>query len=174
MNPKRFSWWKLVAVWALFLVLHFSYETFPNMLFKLIGEEGETTFFHMKMLFFAYLLVSIVEFVARRKTLVSTSSFASSRALVSVAYPWLTITIWFFAEAVGLTMHNLAVELVYANLATLLGIYMALLMEEFLGGLDFRPSAKAMIALVFACALLSYTAFSFTTPQPFFTTPPGF
>lgn len=171
---SRLAWWKLVAVWVLFLALHFSYETFPNSLFKLIGEEGETTFFHMKMLFFAYVFVSLVEFAVRRRKLASGSGFLTSRALIAVAYPWLTITIWFSAEALGLAMPNLTAELVYANVATASGIYLALRMEESLETAEFRSATKAIIALVFACAVLSYSAFSFTSPMPFFTTPPGF
>ncbi len=174
MTRPKFAWWKLVATWALFLGLHFSYETFPNLLFKLIGEEGETTFFHMKMLFFAYVIVSLVELVVRRKGLASASGFAYSRALIAVAYPWLTITLWFAAEALGFTMPNLTVELIYANVVTVLGIYIALRMEELLDDVEFRPSMKALTVIVFACAVLSYTAFSFTTPMPFFTTPAGF
>jgi len=171
---QRFAWWKLIAVWVGFLLLHFSYETFPNTLFKLIGEEGETTFFHMKMLFVAYVFVTVVEYVVRRSSITSLRDFACPRALIAVAYPWLTITMWFVAEAVGIGMPNMAVELVYANVATVLGIYLALRLEEALDPVVFRPSAKAMIALVFVCAIVSYTAFSFTEPMPFFTTPPGF
>jgi hypothetical protein len=172
-NP-RLAYWKLVAVWAIFVVLHFSYETFPNTLFKLIGEEGETTFLHMKMLFVAYIVASLVEYVVRRTPVASRSAFAYSRALIAVAYPWLTITMWFSAEALGIGMPNLAVELIYANIVTVAGIYLALRLEEALDGVEFRSATKAMIAVVFACAVVSYAAFSFTTPMPFFTTPPGF
>lgn len=174
MARSGLAWPKLVAVWALFLALHFSYETFPNLLFKLIGEEGETTFFHMKMLFVAYVVVSLVELALRRSTLASPSGFVYSRALVAVAYPWLTITMWFAAEALGLSMPSLAVELAYANVMTVLGIYLALRIEELLDGVEFRSSLKAMTLLLFACAVLSYASFSLRTPMPFFTTPPGF
>ncbi len=171
---SRLAWSKLVAVWVAFLALHFSYETFPNLLFKLIGEDGETTFFHMKMLFVAYVLVSLVELAVRRSRIASSSVFIYSRALVAVAYPWLTITMWFTAEALGVAMPNLAVELVYANVATILGIYLALRVEELLDGVEFRPAMKAMIVLLFVSAVLSYVSFSLKTPMPFFTTPPGF
>lgn len=164
---------KLLAVWVSFLALHFSYETFPSLLFKLIGEEGETTFFHMKMLFVAYVVVSLVELVLRRSALASPSRFVYSRALVAVAYPWLTITMWFTAEALGFSMPNLAVELIYANAATVLGIYLALRIEELLDDVEFRSSLKAMTVLLFVCAVLSYASFSLKIPMPFFTTPPG-
>ena len=95
METRRLAWWKLFAVWGLFLALHFSFETFPNTLFRLIGEDGETTFFHMKMLFFAYVFVTLVELAVRWSRLESPSDFVYSRALIAVAYPWLAITMWF-------------------------------------------------------------------------------
>lgn len=168
------AWWKLIAVWAGFLGLHFSYETFPNTLFKLIGEEGETTFFHMKMLFFAYIFVTLAEYVWRRKSIADAGSFATWRALIAVAYPWLTITVWFTAEALGIAWPGLAIELVYANVITVLGIYLALRLEQALDDVRPRPALTGVVWLVFACALLSYAAFSFTELMPFFVEPPGF
>jgi hypothetical protein len=173
MKKANLLWWKLVAVWVLFLALHFSYETFPNTVFQIIGEDGETTFFHMKMLFFAYLAVSLVELALRRKELTSLSAFSYQQALIAVAYPWLTITMWFSAEALGFRMPNPTAEIIYANIFTVLGIYLALRLEEALAGVEFRVSTKVMIVLVFVCALLSYISFSFNAPMPFFTTPPG-
>jgi hypothetical protein len=161
-------------VWALFLVLHFSFETFPNPVFRIIGEDGETTFFHMKMLFFAYLFVTLIEFVVRRAKIGSAQSFMFSRALIAVVYPWLTITIWFTAEALGIRLPAIPWEIAYANVITLVGIYMALRMEELFAETDFRLSMKVLIGVAFATALVAYVSFSLKTPMPFFTTPPGF
>ena len=172
MPRPRLNWWKLFAVWGTFLLLHFSYETFPSLLFRLIGEDGETTFFHMKMLFVAYVLVTLVELVIRRKSLPSVQTFVYSRALIAVAYPWLTITLWFTAEAVGIKVPVIPWEIIYANVLTVLGIYLALRMEELFVDTEFRPALKAMILLLFAAAVLSYAAFSLETPVHFFTTPP--
>jgi len=115
-----------------------------------------------------------LDVLVRRAAVSSPRAFLCSRALIAVAYPWLTITMWFSAEALGIAMPNLIVELAYANVATVLGIYLALRLEEALDGVEFRPATSAMVALVFACAVLSYAAFSFRLPMPFFTTPPGF
>jgi len=161
------------AVWGLFLLLHFSYETFPNVVFRIIGEEGETTFFHMKMLFFAYLLITAVEFFLRRKNLPSVQAFVFSRALIAVVYPWLTITMWFTAEALGVHIPPIPWEIIYANVFTVIGVYMAVRMEELFTETEFRPSLKILITIAFATALLSYVSFSFRAPMPFFVTPPG-
>jgi hypothetical protein len=172
MTRTRFPWLKFLGTWGLFLLLHFSFETFPNVLFRVIGEEGETTFFHMKMLFFAYLFASTVEFLVRRKRLAAAGQFVSARLLIAVVYPWLAITLWFTAQALGLHIPVIPWEIVYANVATAIGVYFALRLEEVLDAASFRPALHALVAVVFAAALLSYVAFSIATPTDFFTTPP--
>jgi hypothetical protein len=172
MTKPKFLWWKLFAVWIGFLLLHFSHETFPGPFFRLFGESNETTFFHMKMLFFAYLIISLIELAIRRKKLTSPQTFFYSRSLIAVAFPWLTITMWFTAEAVGLKVPVIPWEIIYANIFTLLGIYLALRMEEVFEGVTLRPALKGMILLVLITALISYAAFSFNPPLHFFTTPP--
>lgn len=173
-DRAHLPWWKLVAIWLVFLGLHFSYETFPNVVFRIIGEDGETTFFHMKMLFFAYIFVAAAQSAAMRiQGVHPTLDLVISRMLIAVAYPWLTITMWFSAEALGLDLPVVPWEIIYANVWTLIGIYLALRLEEALGGLTFRPALKWATALVFAAALVSYVSFSIDTPVDFFTTPPG-
>ena len=182
-RPKRagsdverphFLWWKLGAVWAGFLALHFSYDAIPGTAFRILAEEHETTFLHMKMLFVAYVVVSLIELAARRARLPSVATFVYSRALVAVAFPWFTITLWFTSEALGFGRPGRVGEIVYANIATFLGIYAALRMEELFEGVHFRPAMKAMVVLLFVVAVLSYVAFSLDTPMPFFTTPPEY
>lgn len=171
MLKTKFLWWKFIAVWISFLLLHFSYETFPSLFFRIIAEANETVFFHMKMLFVAYSAVSIVEFVLRRTLLKSTSTFLASRALIAVAYPWLTITFWFLAWAFNVQI-PLFWELIYANIMIMLGIYLALRMEELFNDMEFRPAIKWMILLVFVVAVFVYVSFSLNPPIHFFSTPP--
>jgi hypothetical protein len=172
MQPAKFAWWKLFAVWVGFLILHFSYETFPIALFKVLGEEHETTFSHMRMLFNSYLIVTLVEYIVRRAKIASGSQFWYPRLLNAVAFPWLTITIWFLAEAIGIRFTTLASDLIYANLTTAAGIYLGVRLEEAFADMPLRPALKAMIAILFVCAVLSYVLFAFNTPVHFFTQPP--
>ncbi len=172
MPQPKFRWWKFIAIWACFLLLHFSYDWFPNPFFRVIAEANETVFLHMKMLFVAYVLVSLVEYFIRRGTTNTASSFFAGRALVAVAYPWLSITFWFLAWAVGITFGR-AGELLYANVTTLLGLYLALRMDEIFDTLELRPSVKWTVLLLFLAAVTCYISFSLHPPLHFFTTPPG-
>ena len=42
---------------------------------------------------------------------------------MAVAFPWITITLWFTSEALGFGRPGRVGEIVYANVATFLGIY---------------------------------------------------
>ena len=125
----------------------------------------------MKMLFVAYVAISFVEFVIRHTLIKSTSNFFASRALIAVAFPWLTITFWFLAWALNIQF-PLVWELIYANIMIMVGIYLALRMEELFDDMEFRPALKWMILLVFVAAVFVYVAFSLNPPMHFFTTPP--
>ena len=173
MDRLKLKWWKIVVTWILFLGLHFSYETFPNTLFRIIGEEGETTYFHMKMLFFAYIFSSILEYFIRRKHLISHQKFAYPRMLIAVVYPWMTITVFFLAEALTGAMLEIPWEIIYANVITVFGIYVAIRLEEALDVIEFRPALKLSISLIFLIALFTYMVFTFNTPEDFFETPIG-
>jgi hypothetical protein len=172
MMPKtRFLWWKFIAVWIGFLLLHFSYGTFPGLFFRIIAEANETVFLHMKMLFVAYTLVSLVEFVIYRTRIKSPGTFFASRALIAVAYPWFSITLWFLAWALHIQL-PLYLELIYANVMVVLGIYLALRMEELFVEIKLRPALKWMILLLYIVAVFVYVSFSLNPPVHFFTTPP--
>jgi hypothetical protein len=172
LRSSKFPWWKLIAVWFGFLLLHFSYETFPNVVFKVLGEEFETTFSHMRMLFNSYMIVTLVEYFVQRSKISSPAQFWYPRLLIAVAYPWLAITTWFTAEALGFHITSLVIDLIYANITTVVGIYLALCLEEAFANMPLRPALKGLIVLLFAAAVLSYVLFAFNTPIHFFTQPP--
>ncbi|NQU31090.1 MAG: hypothetical protein HQ525_10525 [Anaerolineae bacterium] len=172
MISKKFLLWKVLAIWVLFLLLHFSYERFPNTLFLIIGEEGETSYFHMKMLFFAYIFTTIAEYFLKRKKLVNPVSFVYSRMLVAVIFPWLTISLWFSTQALGIEIFPIIPwEIIYSNIITLIGVYFAVRADEALESIEYRPSFRNLITIFFASALLGYISFSFNPPEHFFSTP---
>ena len=126
----------------------------------------------MKMLFFAYIFTSLLEFLFYRKNINNIETFVYGRLFSAVAYPWLTITIWFVYEALTNSMLPMPWEIIYANVMTVLGIYIALRMEELFVRQILRPAFKGIILLLFLAALISYVGFTFNTPVYFFSTPP--
>ena len=164
----KFQWWKWLAIWGFFLMLHFSYETFPNPFVLIFGEQSEATITHMKMTFWAYLFASIVEYFRNRASIKSAAQFVYTRLFVAVAYPWLVITVWHTTLALGIILPEFPWEIIYANVTTAIGIYIALRLEEVMDtAAEYRPAFKTVIIMLFLLALLTYTSFTFKMPEGF-------
>lgn len=163
----KFQWWKLVAGYLLFLFFHQIYSILGgNILGRILGEGFESIYTHMKMYFYAYLVLSAIDHFLRRKQITSPVTFWTTRMLVASAFPWMSIAIWFIPTALGFDLGSY--ELAYSLALTPVGLYLAIRMDEGLEGIEFRPALNAMIWLAFAAALITYTGFSFHVPDNFF------
>ena len=101
MSDQKSGKWKHILIKALivqitFLILHFSYDWFPNTLTRIISGTSEAVFQHMKIAFFSYGLVSLVEFWIFRKALKDPLNFGTTRMAATVFYCW-PMFILFFA-----------------------------------------------------------------------------
>ena len=82
---KRNKLIKGLSVWALFILFHFGYKLFPSNLFTLLGCPYESVFQHMKMVFFAYVIVSITEYLITKKSIRMRNGFWMSRLFSAVS-----------------------------------------------------------------------------------------
>jgi hypothetical protein len=167
---EKYAWWKLIAGYLFFLFFHQIYDILGGgTLAAILGEGIESIYAHMKMYFYAYLLVCIVDYFLRRKEITSTSSFWTSRMLIASSFPWMSIAIWFIPIALGFQLG--VFELTYSLGLTLLGLYFAFRLDDGLEDTEFQPALKAMIWLAFLAALITYVGFSFHVPENFFIVP---
>jgi len=163
----KFQWWKLIAGYLLFLFFHQIYDILGgNVLGVVLGERFESIYAHMKMYFYAYLVVSAIDYFLRRKLTPSPGTFWTTRMLIAASFPWMSIAIWFIPNAVGFELGKY--ELAYSLVLTAVGFYFAIRLDEGLENVKFRPALNAMIWLAFAAAFITYTGFSFHVPDNFF------
>ena len=163
----KFPWWKLIAGYLFFVVFHQIHDwTGGSIIGVIFGEKIEAVYPHMKMVFYAYLLVSIIDFLLRRKT-VHLQPFLFARMLILSAMPWMMIAMFYAPQAVGLPIVG-TVELVWGIIMTGVGLYFCIRMEEPFEAMPLRNSAKAMIALAFLATVITYIGFSFAVPDNFF------
>jgi len=164
---RKFQWWKLVAGFALFIFFHQIYDILGGgTLGAILGEGIESIYSHMKMYFYAYLVVSAIDYFLRRDQIASAGSFWTTRMLVASSFPWMSIAIWFIPVALGFELGNF--EIYYSLAQTVLGLYFAIRLDEGLEKTEFNPALKAMIWLAFLAALITYIGFSFQVPNNFF------
>jgi hypothetical protein len=163
----KFQWWKLVVGYLFFLFFHEVYGLLGGgTLASILGEGIESIYSHMKMYFYAYLLVAVIEYFLRRKQISSTSAFLYSRMLIAAAFPWMSIAIWFIPEALGLDISSF--ELPYSLTMTVIGLYFAFRLDEGLETVEYRPVLKFLIWIAFLAAWITYIGFSFHVPDNFF------
>ena len=166
MKP-RFPWWKLIVGFLLFIFFHQIYDILGGgTLAAILGEGIESIYAHMKMYFFAYVMVSLIDFFLHRVQISSASSFWTTRMLIAASFPWMSIAVWFIPVALGFELGD--GELIYSLILTVFGLYFAIRMEEGLEHIEFRPALKALIWIAFVAAVITYVAFSFTPPDNFF------
>ena len=167
---SKFTWWKLIVGYLLFVFFHQIYDILGGgTLATILGEGIESIYAHMKMYFYAYLVVNIIDFFLRRAQIPSAESFWTTRMLIAASFPWMSITVWFIPVALGFDLG--ARELIYSLIITAFGLYLAIRLEEGFQNMEFRPALKALIWVVFIAALITYVAFSFTPPDNFFIAP---
>jgi len=155
---------KLIGFWAVFLILHYSYDFLPILLIKLISGVNESFFQHVKIAFFAYLFVNLVEYLIRRKDIGNRESFILTRLFSTTILPCFVFIIWFIAPAYYGPIGNVAVEILYANIALLLSGFCALVVEQTMEEIVYQNVAKVMIIALFVISISLFIIFTFKLP----------
>lgn len=168
---EKFPWAKFIIGYVLYIFFHQIYDILGgSTLGALIGEGIESVYAHMKMLFYAYLLLSVFDYFRFRRAGKMPVSFIFSRMLILSAVPWMMIIMYYALEAMGIVLPR-TMDLIWALIATALGLYFSIRLEESLDGMEARPALKAMITIAFVSALITYGGFSFQVPDNFFIAP---
>jgi hypothetical protein len=155
---------KILAIWLLFVAFHFGYRFFPGSVFMLLGCPVETVFQHMKMVFFAYILISLAEYMLRRGSIGNMAGFIYARMLMSTLLAYLVYLIWFSVPILFGLFETLAGEIIYSNIVLGLCITIAVILEGYLEDLSFKPVIKGIILFLFAISLSHYTLLAFKEP----------
>jgi hypothetical protein len=100
----KFPWGKFLLGYALYLFFHEADRFLPGTLGVIFGEGFESVYAHMKMLFYAYLILSIIDFFRLRNQGLP-GSFFYARMLILAAVPWMMIATYYSLEAMGI-MHR--------------------------------------------------------------------
>jgi hypothetical protein len=166
---------KLLGFWAGFMILHYAYDFLPILPVKLVSGIDESFFQHIKIVFFAYLIVNLAEYYLRRKDIENRESFILTRLFSTTILPWFVFIIWFVAPAYYGPIGNVAVEILYANIALLLSGFCALVIEQTMDGVPYQNLAKVVIIALFIISMSLYITFTFKLPwADFFADPTAY
>ena len=165
---------KVILLQVLFLLLHYLYDWFPNGVTAIISATNESVYQHMKVAFFAYIVVALIEYALFRKHVESRSTFFHIRAFIAVVFSLLVI-VWFYAAcAYFVKFESVFLEVLFANIATILTSLTALHLEQHLEKVELSRGFKWFSAGMFAVALSEFITFTYRLPWlDVFANPPG-
>jgi hypothetical protein len=159
-----------VGFWVGFLILHYAYDFFPILPFRLFSGIDESFFQHAKIGFFAYLVVDLVEYLLRRGRpageggIESLESFAYSRLFSLTILPWFIFFTWFAAAAFYGRLPTVFLEILWSNIALLLAGIGVLVVEHSLEGIAYSKGFKVVILALLCLSVLYYIIFTFRPP----------
>jgi len=168
MSRRRIFWTyviKSTGFILLFSFFHFIYDLVPNAFTQAIGGTNESMFQHMKMGFLSFSIVSVLEYLINKKWVNSIERFVSSRVLATIFLPWIAFIIWYIIPAImDKPMPNLAIELTYSILMTILAGVIAIVFERNFDKMDFSKPARIVIYVLYFGLLFLLVIFSFRFP----------
>lgn len=161
----KHGWLKVAGFWAGFLVVQYAYKLLPILPLQLLGGINESVFQHMKVCFYAYLLVSAAEYAIRRQQLsLSGERFIFSRLLATILVPWFMFILWYMAPAYYGHITSIPVEILYANIIIVGLGFCTVALEQGFENIHYTPTHKGILIALTLISISLYTIFTFRLP----------
>ena len=156
--------WKTLAFYAVFMLMYAGYRFFPIFPLDLFCGVCESNFQHYKAGFFAYLIVNLFEYLLLRKRIQSKEHFVYSRLLSTIFLPWVMFLLWYTGPAIFDRLPNIPLEILYANLITLLvGVSTVILERSYESATPSRAAWWVLIVL-FVISIGLFVVFTYRLP----------
>lgn len=157
-------WQKMLLFWAVFMVMYGVYRLLPVFPLSLICAINESNYQHYKAGFFAWIIASLIEYLIARRRLADRGQFAYSRLAAATFLPWFIFVVWYIAPALYGRWTQVAFEILYANVVTLIVGLCAALFERALAQARLSRGLKAVIIALALLSLIEYQIFTVRLP----------
>jgi hypothetical protein len=152
---------KGISFWGIFLVMYFAYKYFPVMPLKIICAVTESNFQHYKASFFSWLILCLLEFILIRKKIGNREVWFYSRIGTATIIPWFVFVLWYIGPALFGRMPSIFIEILYANIITLLVGFTGAVFEQGLSRISYFRELKAVILVLCISSVILYMIFTF-------------
>ncbi len=148
-----------------FGVFHFGYELTGLAILKPFCGINESVFQHLKMAFWGYILLSIIErFILKKSTRQKIKNFWYSRILSAIIIPYIIALIWYLAPAFWGRIKSPVIDLIWALFATYLsGLFVAQIEKE-TEIRQFKGKTKSILISLFVVSGVIFVYFTYKLP----------
>jgi hypothetical protein len=173
-NKYRKILLKALYVQLVFLVLHFAYDFCPHPITKIFSGVNEAVFQHMKIAFFSYGFVSLVEFLANRNKVADQTSYGFARLGAMFFYSWLIFILFFVPPAYYGQYQTVAAEIVSANIILYITSLCAIVLELQFESVTQTKEFRVMMTVLSVLLLSLFVIYTYQDPWfDVFAVPPG-
>lgn len=149
---------------GIFIVLHYTYDFFPNILFQIFSGIDESVFQHMKIGFYSYIILMIIEFFAFKKKIADNTKFLFSRIFSTIFYPWVMFMFFFFTRVIYPWQMHFVLEIISAQAVVYASSIILGFIELDTIKIEFGKRLKVILFVLIALLIIEFTAFSFYLP----------
>ena len=167
-------WIKVILLQIFFLILHYLYDWFPNMFTTICSGINESVYQHMKIGFFAYILLILIELLLTFKAIESFTRYVFSRLFAATYLPMATLVIFLISPMVFGHIENILLEIIFANIALIITSLTTLIIEKHVEKTVPGLAFKIIVIFLFVISLAQFIVFTFELPWfDVFAVPPG-
>ena len=166
---------KLLLIQAIFLVLHYLYDWFPNSLTAIFSGINESVYQHMKIGFFTYIVYGMIEFLITKRSIQSLNRHVYSRLFSATYFPLVMMPIYLLGPLLFGQSENMLFEIIFANIALLATSFSTLVLEGHIEKAKLELAFRVVIIALFVISLAQYIVFTYRLPWfDIFAIPPGY
>jgi len=174
-------WFKSIPIWIkaiilhiIFILLHYLYDWFPNPVTTICSGVNESVFQHMKIGFFAYNLLTLIEFGVIFRAVQDRERYFYSRLFAATYLPLVMMVVYLIGPLVFNHFESVVAEIIFANVALFITSLIALVVEKHVEKIKPDLGFKILIVLLFFISLAQFVLFTFDLPWfDIFAVPPG-
>ena len=148
---------------VIFVILHYLFHWFPNVFISLFSGIDESVYQHMKIAFYTYIILTIIEFFLFRTKITDIKKFVYSHLFSVVLIPLITVVL-FLTGAMVFGERSKIVEIIYALTITYLsGLSVSIIEQEF-KDIEFSKRFKVFLFIIIILMIIEFTVFTFNLP----------
>ena len=163
LDDKNYVYIRSLLLLCIFLLLHYLYKWFPNVIFSLFCSIDESVYQHFKNAFYSYLILTGVEFWIFHKKINDKKKFIFSHIFSAIIISWV-IFILFLIAAMFYGERYFIIEIIYAIIIVYLTAISISIIEQEIKKLEFSNRFKILIGILFVLLILEFTVFTSKLP----------
>ena len=165
---------KVIIFQVIFLILHYSYEWFPNGATRIFSAIDESVYQHMKVVFFSYILLALGEYMVRRRSITALIPFTYARLFSIVMLPLIMIPYFLTCPAFFVKIESIPLEILFANIVLIATTLSTFIIEQHLEQSEPNRGLRIVLITLFVFTLLEFVIFNYRLPWfDIFAVPPG-